>query len=472
MTRQLHLNAFLLNLGHHEAAWRHPASDPTRAHDVRHFVELAQIAERGTLDSIFFADGVAIRGNVRHNSQGGLDPLAILNAVATHTSRIGLIATVSTTFTEPFATARAFATLDHLSGGRAGWNIVTSGTEAEARNFGYEQHLEHRVRYERAAEFVDVATKLWDSWEDDALVLDQAAGVYAATERVHEVNHVGTHFRVQGPLNVPRSPQGRPVLVQAGSSEDGRDFAARHAEAIFTAWQTLGEAQAFYADVKRRAAAAGRDPERLLVLPGVVPVLGSTEAEARRLERELEELLVWDHGLAQLSGILTVPLTADDLDRRVADLDLPPEAEVNGNRSRFTLVADLGRREGLTVRQVIARLGGGRGHRTFTGTPEQVADTLEEWFRGGAADGFNIMPPLLPSVLEAFVDHVVPILRDRGLFRREYTGSTLREHYGLPRPASSVAAGRVRGGSRLLQAAAGTPDGAFGGRRIPAPTAS
>ena len=468
MTRQLHLNAFLLNLGHHEAAWRHPASDPSRAHDVRHFIHLAQVAERGKLDSIFFADGVAVRGNVRHGSQGGLDPVAILNAVATHTSRVGLIATVSTTFTEPYATARAFATLDHLSGGRAGWNIVTSGTEAEARNFGYDEHLAHRVRYERAAEFVDVATKLWDSWADDALVLDKAAGVYAETARVHQVDHRSTHFAVQGPLTVPRSPQGRPVLVQAGSSEDGRAFAARHAEAVFTAWQTLEEAQAFYADVKARAAAAGRDPEALKVLPGIVPVLGSTEAEAQRLERELEELLVWDYGLAQLSGILTVPLTAADLDRRITDLDLPGEEEINGNRSRFALVADLGRREGLTVRQVIARLGGGRGHRTFTGTPEQVADTLEEWFRSGAADGFNVMPPLLPSVLEAFVDQVVPILQDRGLFRREYAGTTLREHYGLPRPESVYATGLVSG-RPLLEA---RYEGTFAGRRVPAPVAS
>jgi FMN-dependent oxidoreductase (nitrilotriacetate monooxygenase family) len=469
MSRHLHLNAFLLNLGHHEAAWRHPASNPQSVNDVRHFIRLAQIAERGKLDSIFFADGVAVRGNVRHNSQGGLEPLAILNAVATHTSRIGLIATVSTTFNEPFNTARKFATLDHLSSGRAGWNIVTSGSEAEARNFGYDEHLEHRVRYERAAEFIDVATKLWDSWADDALVLDQPSGIYTATERVHEINHRGTHFRVQGPLNVPRSPQGRPVLVQAGSSEDGREFAARYAEAIFTAWQTLPEAQAFYTDIKGRVAAHGRRPEQVKVLPGIVPVLGSTEAEAKKLERELEELLVWDYGLAQLAGILTVPLTSADLDRPLADLDLPREAEINGNKSRFTLVTDLGVREKLTVRQVIARLGGGRGHRTFTGTPEQVADTIEQWFTQGAADGFNIMPPLLPSLLETFVDQVVPILQERGLFRREYEGTTLREHYGLDRPQSVFPSGAVQSARPLLESAA---EGAFAGRRVSAPVSS
>lgn len=462
MSRQIHLNAFLLNLGHHEAAWRHPASDPHAAHDVAHFIRLAQVAERGLLDSIFFADGVAVRGNVRHNSQGGLEPLSILNAVATHTSRVGLIATVSTTFNEPFNTARKFATLDHLSAGRAGWNIVTSGTEAEARNFGLDQQLGHRVRYERAAEFVDVATKLWDSWADDALALDQASGVYAETSRVHEVNHRGEHFTVQGPLNVPRSPQGRPVLVQAGSSEDGKDFAARYAEAVFTAWQTVEEARAFYADLKARVVAAGRRPEHVLVLPGIVPVIGSTEAEAGRLEDELADLLVWEYGLSQLSGILTVPLGVDDLDRPVAELDLPTEAEINGNQSRFRLVADLGLREGLTVRQVIVRLAGGRGHRTFTGTPEQVADTLEHWFTTGAADGFNIMPPLLPSGLETFVDEVVPILQRRGLFRTGYTGTTLREHYGLPRPEAGVATGLVAGTRPLL----GAEGGAFGGRRV------
>jgi FMN-dependent oxidoreductase (nitrilotriacetate monooxygenase family) len=472
MPEHLHLNAFLLNLGHHEAAWRHPASDPQNAHDVRHFIHLAQLAERGKLDSIFFADGVAVRGNVRHNSQGGLEPLSILNAVATHTSRIGLIATVSTSFNEPFNTARKFATLDHLSGGRAGWNIVTSGTEAEARNFGHDEHLEHRVRYERAAEFVEVATKLWDSWADDALVLDQPSGVYAATERVHEINHSGTHFRVQGPLNVPRSPQGRPVLVQAGSSEDGREFAARYAEAIFTAWQTLEEAQAFYRDIKQRVTAHGRDADQVKVLPGIVPVLGSTEAEAKNLERELEELLVWDYGLAQLSGILTVTLTQADLDRPFADLDLPREAEINGNKSRFSLVTDLGLREKLTVRQVVARLGGGRGHRTFTGTPEQVADTLELWFREGAADGFNIMPPLLPSILETFVDQVVPILQARGLFRTEYEGTTLREHYGLTRPESLFAGGAVSGARSLQSLAESAGQGTFAGRRVAAPVSS
>lgn len=469
MSRQMHLNAFLMNVGHHEAAWRHPGTSPETATSARHFIELAQLAERGKLDSIFFADGVAVRSNVRHNSQGGLEPLSILNAVATHTERIGLIATVSTTFTEPFVTARKFATLDHLSEGRAGCNIVTSGSEAEARNFGLEHNLAHARRYQRADEFLDVATKLWDSWEDGAVVNDVASGVYAETSRVHEISHRGEFFGVQGPLNVQRSPQGWPVLVQAGSSEDGKDFAGKWAEAIFTAWQTIDEAKAFYADVKSRAAGFGRNPDFVKILPGIVPVIGATEAEARKLEQELADLLVWDYGLAQLSGILHVTLDDADLDRQVGDLDLPVEDEVNGNKSRFTLVADLGRRERLTVRQVIARLGGGRGHRTFAGTPEQVAGTLTDWFTNGAADGFNIMAPLLPTGLEDFVDGVVPILQERGLFRTDYTGRTLREHYGLPRPQSRYA-GSAFQGSRPLNAA--PREGSFGGRRVPAPAVS
>ncbi|MGY1745419.1 LLM class flavin-dependent oxidoreductase [Blastococcus sp. SYSU D00695] len=469
MTRHLHLNAFLMNVGHHEAAWRHPLSDPAAARSARHYVELARTAERGLLDSVFFADGLSVGAAARHNTQGGLDPLAVLNAIATHTEHIGLIATVSTSFTHPYTVARAFASLDHLSGGRAGWNIVTSGSEAEARNFGLDQHYEHAERYRRAAEHVDVAIQLWDSWEDGALVADQASGLYTDTSRVHEIRHRGERFAVQGPLTTPRSPQGRPVLVQAGSSEDGREFAARYAEAVFTAWQALPGALAFAGDLRARAARRGRDPELLKILPGVVPVVGDTETEARALAAELDDLLVWDHGLAQLSGILTVPLGHADLDRRVTDLDLPDADRVNGNRSRFELVVDLGRDEQLTVRQVIARLGGGRGHRTVTGTPEQVADTLEEWFRAGAADGFTIMAPLQPSQLERFVDGVVPVLQDRGLFRREYTGSTLREHYGLPRPASSLAGGG-RATSRPL--AGTTPAGTFGGRRLPAPVAS
>ncbi|MER7762836.1 LLM class flavin-dependent oxidoreductase [Streptomyces sp. NPDC097619] len=436
--RELHLNAFLMNAGHHDAAWRHPASSPDRVTDLRYFQELARTAERGLLDSVFLADGLALWGPVRHNALGGFEPLTLLSALAAVTERIGLIATVSTTFNEPFHTARKFASLDHISNGRAGWNIVTSGTVAEAQNFGREEHLEHAVRYERAHEFLEVALKLWDSWEDDAIVLDRDRGVYADTDRIHPAAHRGTHFGVAGALNVPRSPQGRPLLVQAGSSADGKEFAARHAEAVFTAQQTLDDAQTFYKDLKARAVRHGRAEEDVLVLPGICPVIGSTEAEARALEAELTELQVPEYGLAQLSGMLGTDLTGLPLDGPLPEL--PQESDINGNKSRFTLVAELARRDGLTLRQIIARLGGGRGHQVLAGTPEQIADRIQEWFTRGAADGFNIMPPVLPTGLTHFVDQVVPELQRRRLFRTEYTGTTLREHYGLARPANRYAA--------------------------------
>ncbi|MEY9870579.1 FMN-dependent oxidoreductase (nitrilotriacetate monooxygenase family) [Streptacidiphilus sp. MAP12-33] len=432
--RQLHLNAFLMNAGHHDAAWRHPLSRPERATELGYWRELVRTAERGRLDSVFLADGLALWGQVRYNALGGFEPLTLLSALAGATEHVGLIATVSTTFNEPFHTARAFASLDHLSGGRAGWNIVTSGSVNEARNFNREEHLAHALRYERATEFVEVVTKLWDSWEDDARLVDRERGHYADVEKVRAIDHAGEWFQVQGPLNVPRSPQGYPLLVQAGSSEDGKEFAARHAEAVFTAQQTLADGQAFYADLKGRLARHGRSEDALLVLPGICPVIGGTEAEAQALLEELTELQVPEYGLAQLSGMVGVDLTGLPLDGPLPEL--PEESDINGNKSRFALVAELARREGLTLRQLIARLGGGRGHRVYAGTPEQIADQLQHWFEQGAADGFNIMPPILPTGLADFVDQVVPILQNRGLFRTEYTGSTLRDHYGLPRPAN------------------------------------
>ncbi|MFE7384620.1 LLM class flavin-dependent oxidoreductase [Streptomyces zhihengii] len=435
--RQFHLNAFLMNAGHHDAAWRHPRTQPERVTDLTYFQELARTAERGRLDSLFLADGLTLWGNARYNAVGGFEPLTLLSALAVATEHIGLIATVSTTFNEPYHVARKFASLDHLSGGRAGWNIVTSGNVAEARNFGLDEHPDHALRYERAAEFVDVARLLWDSWTDGAPVVDRARGVYTEEGAVLPVGHRGAHFRVDGPLNVQRPPQGHPLLVQAGSSEDGREFAARYAEAVFTAQQTLADGQTFYKDLKSRLARHGRRPDEVRILPGICPVIGATEAEARALEAELTALQVPEYGLQQLSGMLGTDLTGLPLDGPLPEL--PGESAINGNKSRFTLVADLARRERLTIRELIARLGGGRGHRVFAGTPEQIADQLEEWFTSGAADGFNIMPPHLPGGLEDFVDHVVPLLQRRGLFRTEYAGRTLRDHYGLERPAGRSA---------------------------------
>ncbi|MFF5212432.1 LLM class flavin-dependent oxidoreductase [Streptosporangium sp. NPDC000396] len=429
--RKLHLNAFLMGVGHHEAAWRHPSAEPGRLTDIRHYQQLARTAERGRLDSVFLADGLALWGNVRHNALGGLEPLTLLAALATVTEHIGLIATVSTTYNEPFHVARKFASLDHISGGRAGWNIVTSASEAEAHNFGIERPA-HKDRYARATEFLEVVTKLWDSWEDDAILNDRRAGEYADTEKIHALDHVGPHFRVRGPLNTSRPPQGHPLLVQAGSSEDGKEFAARFAEAVFTAQQTLAEGQEFYTDLKSRLGRYGRRDDELLILPGISPIIGSTEREALQLERELEELIIPEYGVRQLSTILGVDLSDHPLDAPLPEL--PGVTE--GQQSRFKLVTDLARRERLTLRELISRLAGGRGHRVVAGTPEQIADQIQEWFTGGAADGFNIMPPILPGGLSDFVDHVVPELQARGLFRTEYEGRTLRENYGLARPIS------------------------------------
>jgi FMN-dependent oxidoreductase (nitrilotriacetate monooxygenase family) len=436
--RHLILNAFLMSTGHHEASWRLPESDPFAHLDVRHYQRLAQIAERGKLDSVFFADSPVLFSDVGRRPAGQIEPTVLLTAIAMATERIGLIATASSTYNEPFNLARRFASVDVVSGGRAGWNVVTTAGPDAAANFGLDDQPAHAERYDRADEFLEVAYRLWDSWDDDAPLGDKAAGVWADHDKVHRVDHVGRHFRVRGPLNLPRSPQGRPVIVQAGSSEDGKVLASRHAEAVFTAQQTLEDALAFYRDVKLRTAAMGRHPDTVKILPGIVPVLGGTEEEAQRLERELDELIRPEYAVAQLARTLKVRPEDLPLDRQLP-ADLPEEDEIEGAKSRYTLIVELARRESLTVRQLIGRLGGGRGHRTFTGTPEQVADAIQDWSDAGAADGFNIMPAVLPSGLEAFVDHVVPILVRRGLFREEYAGTTLREHYGLDRPASLYA---------------------------------
>ncbi|WP_250279848.1 LLM class flavin-dependent oxidoreductase [Frankia sp. Cppng1_Ct_nod] len=458
--RRLHLNAFLMHVGHHEAAWRHPAVEPERDGSVDHYIRMAQLAERGKLDSIFLADGLALWNNVRYNFAGRFEPLTLLSALAVATSRIGLVATVSTTYNEPFHVARKFASLDHLSGGRAGWNIVTSGQEDEARNFNAEAHLEHHLRYQRAAEFLDVTRALWDSWQDDALVYDKRSGLYADTDRIHPVNHTGRYFSVAGPLNVPRPPQGHPLLVQAGSSEDGKEFAARYAEAVFTAQQTLADGQAFYADLKKRAVRHGRSPDSIKILPGIAAILGSTEQEAKQREAELNGLIVPEYGLSQLSKMVGIDLFDQPIDG-LLPAELPSVDDINGNKSRFTLVVELARRENLTIRQLLTQLAAGRGHRVFAGTPEQVADQLEQWFTAGAADGFNVMPPYLPGALEDFVEQVVPILQQRGLFRTEYTGKTLREHYGLERPPGLVrpaSSARYRPGRQPDEIAEVSPD--------------
>jgi FMN-dependent oxidoreductase (nitrilotriacetate monooxygenase family) len=433
--RQLRLNLFVYPGGHHEAAWRHPESSIDRVLDIAYYQDLARHAEAEKLDAVFFADGPSLADNIRYASRFRLEPFTWLSGIAAATSRIGLIGTASTTYLEPYNAARLFASLDHLSKGRAGWNIVTTGAPDAAYNFGLDGHPVHADRYDRAREFVDVVTKLWDSWEDDALVADESSGLFADPDRIHRVDHVGRHFRVRGPLNTPRTPQGRPVYVQAGSSEDGRSFAARYAEAIFTAHQTIENAQEFYTDIKRRAGAIGRDPSQLLVLPGISPFIGSTEAEAVALKEEFDELTQPAYSLDLLRRLLGVDLTGWDLDG-----PFPREAvALEGDRadsSRSQLVLDIVDRENPTIRQLLHRFAGARGHWVVAGSPEQVADQITDWFTHGAADGFNVMPPWLTGGFDAFAEQVLPILRARGLFRTEYTGTTLRDHYGLARPPS------------------------------------
>ena len=435
MKRQLHLNLFIQSRGHHEASWRHPDASPLALTDIRYYQDLARQAEGGLFDSIFLADQLVLGEDVAHAGRTWLEPITTLGALAVSTSRIGLIATASTTYTEPYNLARQFASLDHMSGGRVGWNIVTSWAAAAARNYSGTSQISHADRYERAEEFVKVVTALWDSWPDDVITDDRASGLYAEADRIRAIDHEGAHYRVAGPLNIPRSPQGRPVFVQAGSSDTGRRFAARHAEAVFTAQMEKATAQAFYADLKSLVVAEGRAPDQALILPGLSPVIGSTEAEAQRIARELNDLTDPEVGRKRLSGRFGGhDFSHLPLDRPLSAEDFPDPGKVEAARSRTEVIVGLVRREKTTLRQLLAYLAGARGHYTTAGTPEQIAQLIEDWFNDGAADGFNVMPPVLPSMLEVFVAEVIPLLQKRGLFRTSYEGETLRDHFGLDRP--------------------------------------
>lgn len=437
MRRQMHLNLFIHSRGHHEASWRHPSATPHSVYDVEYYQDLARRAEAGLFDSIFFADQLALTDDVANGPRTGLEPLTLLAAIAVSTKRIGMISTASTTYTEPFNLARQFASLDHISHGRIGWNIVTSWLATAATNFGGGGPIAHADRYERGEEFMSVVKGLWDSWAQDALIDDRDLGKYVDSNRIRKINHDGQFYKVAGPLNMPRCPQGRPVLVQAGSSETGRDFAARHGEAIFTAQMEKVTAQEFYKDLKARVVSVGRETDQALVLPGLSPLIASTEAEAQRLADELGELSNPEAGRQRMSARFGgYDFSHLDLDAPLSPEDFPDPETVEAARSRTEVIINIVRREKPTLRQLLARLAGARGHHTFTGTPEQVADLMEEWFNDKAADGFNLMPPILPRMLDVFVEEVVPILQKRGLFRTAYEGSTLRSHYGLHEPSS------------------------------------
>ena len=431
--RQLRLGAFMRPISIHTAAWRYPGAFPDANFNFQHLKRFAQKLEHGKFDAFFMADHLAVlnmpmEALKRSATVTSFDPLILLPALAVVTEHLGLIATASTTYNEPYHVARKFASLDHLSGGRAGWNVVTSGNPDESMNFGLDHHLEHATRYRRAREFFDVVTGLWDSWADGAFIRDVETGIYFDPDKLHVLNHKGEFLKVRGPLNIARPVQGWPVIVQAGASEAGRQLAAETAEVIFGAGSNIANSRTFYGDVKGRMRKLGRDPDHLKVLPGAFVVVGESVAEAREKRARLDSLVHYDSAIASLSIAL-----GHDTSRFDPEGPLPAIPESNASKSGRERIVELAQREKLTVRQLAQRVGG-YGGLAFVGTPATIANQMEEWLFTEACDGFNVMFPYLPAGLDDFVDLVVPELQRRGLFRREYEGVTLRENLGLPRP--------------------------------------
>jgi len=434
LSRQLRLGAFMRPVSIHTAAWRYPGAFPDANFNFAHYKRFVQTLERGRFDAFFMADHLAVMNMPmnalkRSATVTSFDPLTLLPALAVVTEHLGLIATASTTYNEPYHVARKFASLDHISGGRAGWNVVTSANPNEAMNFGLEEHLEHGERYDRAREFFEVVIGLWDSWADDAFIRDVETGIYFDPEKMHVLNHKGPHLSVRGPLNVARPIQGWPVIVQAGASEAGRQLAAETAEVIFGSSNNLGDARRFYADVKGRLQAFGRSRDHLKILPGAFVVVGDSAAEARAKKARLDSLVHPDSGIATLSVQLGHDVSGLDLDG-----PLPELPESNASKSSRQKLMDMAKRDNLTVRQLAQYVGGSFGVLEIIGTPAMIADQMEEWLVTEGCDGFNVMFPYLPGGLDEFVDRVVPELQRRGLFRREYEGATLRENLDLPRP--------------------------------------
>ncbi|MCC6776402.1 MAG: LLM class flavin-dependent oxidoreductase [Hyphomicrobiales bacterium] len=441
--RKIKLGMFIRPCGHHIAGWRHPDTQADAGVNFRHMVEIAQTAERGLFDMVFSADTHSVftaedAGLHRVHYVAWLEPFALLSAISGFTKNIGLVCTASTTFEQPYIIARRFASLDLISGGRAGWNVVTSGNATEALNFGREPHRPKQERYKRGREFVDVVQALWDSWDDDAFLRDKQSGVFFDRSKMHVLNHHGTYFDVQGPLNVARSPQGQPVLVQAGASDDGRQLAAETAEVVFTAHPNVESARAFYADVKGRMAAYGRDGDDLKILPGLSVTVGRTAAEAHAKREELQDLLHPDVGVSLLSTRIGFDLTGYPLDQ-----PLPPLPPNNVVSSRADVVVALAQREQLTIRQLYKRFASARGHAEFVGSPADVVDQMELWFKTDACDGFNFLAPYFPGGLDDFVAMVVPEMQRRGLYRTHYEGTTLRANLGLRVPRSRYAVERA-----------------------------
>lgn len=425
-SRQLRLGLFVQPLGHHVSGWRltNDLGSPT---DIDWLIKIAQKAESGLFDMFFVGDALATNVHRLPSTMARLEPLTLLSALAVSTRHIGLAATASTTFSDPFTLARSFSSIDHISRGRAAWNVVTSFSADVARNFSRDDMPAHAERYAKAREFLEVSFKLWEAWEEGAVQPDAASGRYFVDDKINAIDHQGEHFQVQGPLNITRSPQGRPVIIEAGSSEEGQALAAATAEVVFTASASLEEGQAFYRSQKQKVKDAGRNPDHLLILPGVMPIVGRTLEEAKATWKELNSLVDIENGLRQLSSRFGMDLSQFPLDGPVPEA---PEGE--GNKSRVKLFTDMAKRDNLTLRELAAVAAGSRGHRVVVGTAEEIADDFQQWLEQEGADGFNIMPATMPEQLDLFIELVVPELQRRGLFREEYQYHTLRENLGLP----------------------------------------
>jgi FMN-dependent oxidoreductase (nitrilotriacetate monooxygenase family) len=434
--RKMKLGLFIRPCGHHIASWRHPQAQADAGVNFPHFVEMARTAERGLFDMLFSADSATVwtaseSAIDKVHYVAWMEPFTLLSALSGFTKNIGLVCTASTSFEQPYSLARKFATLDIISGGRAGWNVVTSGNETEAQNFSKEPHLPKKERYRRAREFTDLVQALWDSWDDDAFLRDKATGVFSDRAKMHVLDHHGEFYDVRGPLNVPRSPQGQPVIVQAGASDDGRQLAAETAEVVFSAHDSIESAREYYADVKARMTRHGRARDDLKILPGLSVIVAPTRAEAEQKFRTLQELLHPDLGVALLSRRLGFDLTGYPLDE-----PLPPLPENIVISSRSDMISSWSKDGAPTLRQLYQRFAGSRGHFSIIGTPADAADEMEKWFTSEACDGFNILPSYYPGGLDDFVAMVVPELQRRGIFREAYEGTTLRENLGLRRPSS------------------------------------
>ena len=432
---EMKLGMFYWPCGHHIAAWRHPDGIPDSGSNLPHIIELAQLAERGLFDMFFMADSVSFwRGELdamTHDSYGTwIEPFTLMGSLAQHTTNLGVVCTATTTYDEPYSLARRFASLDLVSGGRAGWNLVTSGNRAEADSFGLAEHMEKAQRYKRAREFAHVVRGLWNSWGDGVFIRNQSSGIYFDKEKLHTLDHEGEFFKVKGPINVPPSPQGEPVMVQAGASGDGRELAAETAEVIFGAQQTFEGAQEFYNDVKQRMLAYGRHPDSLKVMPGLLVCVAETHDEAIKKYDQLQDLIDPVTGLQLLSKRLDYDLSGYPIDGPLPDI---PRNKTSS--TRVDLFIEIAHRENLTIKDLYRRVAGARGHYEVVGSPIEVVDMMERWVAGGACDGFNIMPPVFPSSLHEFVELVIPELQRRGLFRTSYSGTTLRENLDLVRPA-------------------------------------